>query len=824
MKKYFSIFTKIFKKYSLLLKLLFVSSVMLFVINQLFSILHGMTWKHLIDLIKDQGFVSIFSMLITGFIVVLPMILYDVGTINTLKLNISKRKVINDGWIINTINNLAGFGGVIGVTLRMNRYGNLKKDTKVVGTITKTAFFLLTGLSILSFITFMLLLFNPNSPYHHYLFCLGMGSLYAPGLLVFIKINKHKLFKDFTWKNIVIFYSASIGQWLGALLIFLVIGRQLIPELNMLQVAPLFVAATIIGMLTMVPGGIGTFDVLIILGLNVIGIPKAVSLIWILFYRIFYYIIPFASGITLLVHQTGKAINKLLDDMPKLFCTKVAHFVITIIMYLAGLMTIILSTMPNLTLISKFFAELLPLSFASFDQTLNMMIGLLLIGLARGVYNKVKRAYDLSIIILIFCIINALLAQLSLKLVIFYSIVLISLYLARHEFYREKFVYSWSAMIFDSLIFSIVFIFYAVVGVIANSNHKTIKSFIFFPSDKVWFSGLTGLLLALLLLIALYHYLSAHRNIGDGFNDTRLQSFLEKYKTSYYQQLAYLKNYQFYYYQKDNIDTVCFMFKIKANRCIVLGNPLGSQEYYKEAAEEFMTTIDIYDYQAIFYNINQEFSLVLHDLGYRFMKISELGIHIQQQDTCVSSSTKELSVHEIYQNLPRLREISQIFEKGQKYKSFAAGRYERDFVLSSKVLVHLNKQGQIQAYCVLSQPINKRISLMYVHSTCDNNETFMADILGWCDKQNYTLELGYSPLASVGTSNYSFLEERIIRLIYSYGNQATHFEKTYRSLVTYVTEWQPAYLAYPMHQNFYILMLQIVTLILQRKEKKNGLL
>lgn len=37
---------------------------------------------------------------------------------------------------------------------------------------------------------------------------------------------------------------------------------------SMVSVYPMFVIATLIGMLTMVPGGMGTFDVLMILGLS----------------------------------------------------------------------------------------------------------------------------------------------------------------------------------------------------------------------------------------------------------------------------------------------------------------------------------------------------------------------------------------------------------------------------------------------------------------------------------------------------------------------------------------------------------------------------
>ena len=816
------------KKHNFLLKLLFIASVMFFVINQLVSILHGMTFAKIISLTQEQGLRSILIMAVSGLIAILPMVFYDYGTLKALKLPINYKQVINDGWIINTINNLAGFGGVVGATLRMNRYGKRKENQNVVPTITKTALFMLTGLSILSLIMFANLLLEPTSPYHHYVLWLFLGSLYAPCLYLFIKFSPKNLFPEFTNKILAIFYGASLGQWLGAMFIFLVIGNQLCPDLNLMKIAPLFVAATLIGMITMVPGGMGTFDVLIILGLASMQIPKTVAVIWILFYRIFYYILPFASGILLLVHQTGRQINNALDDTPRIYLSKMAHFFITAIMYLAGIMTIIISTMPNLTLISHFFDKLLPFSFDLFDQTLNLMIGLLLIGLARGVYNKVKRAYDLSMIILSFCIVNTLVSHISIRFVLLYSVVVFCLYIARHEFYRLKFVYSWSAMFFDAIIMGGIFIFYAVIGVIANTKTKSIRHFLFFPSDDVWFSGLAGLILAMLILIALYHYLSENNEIGEQFDEQRLTPFLNGVTNTYYEHLAYLKDYDFYYYQVNNHDKVVFMFQIKANRCIVLGNPLGDPTEYKNAVEDFMTYLDLYNYQAIFYNVDQKFSLILHDLGYQFIKISELGSHKpEEQPKQMSSATKHLTLNEVYNNLEILQKISQYEEHNRNYHAFSIARYTRDFVLSSEILAYYNEKGEMIAYCTLSKPKNNQLSLMYMHAlhiTPAESKQFMHDILAWCNEQKYTLHLGYSPLANVGLSSYSFTEERLIRLFYIYGEKTTHFEKTYKALFPYVNYWEAAYLAYPTHQNFFIIILQIATLIFRKNRQINVLL
>lgn len=58
---------------------------------------------------------------------VVPMLLYDYVAIRTLEDEGRPRMDVSDwliaAWTTNTINNLAGFGGVVGASLRASFYG-----------------------------------------------------------------------------------------------------------------------------------------------------------------------------------------------------------------------------------------------------------------------------------------------------------------------------------------------------------------------------------------------------------------------------------------------------------------------------------------------------------------------------------------------------------------------------------------------------------------------------------------------------------------------------------------------------------------------------
>ena len=53
----------------------------------------------------------------------------------------------------------------------------------------------------------------------------------------------------------------------------------------------------------MIPGGVGTFDILVLIGLTRLGFNDEVVAATILIYRLSYYIVPFLIGLILLLFE-----------------------------------------------------------------------------------------------------------------------------------------------------------------------------------------------------------------------------------------------------------------------------------------------------------------------------------------------------------------------------------------------------------------------------------------------------------------------------------------------------------------------------------------
>ncbi len=108
----------------------------------------------------------------------------------------------------------------------------------------------------------------------------------------------------------------SFLEWGAAAFFFLLIGRLLGADAQLLHLLPLFFIANVLGVISMVPGGLGSFDVFMILGLSAVGVNNNVAVVWLLFYRLFYYVIPFAIGALFFAQDLGVRINARLEGLP----------------------------------------------------------------------------------------------------------------------------------------------------------------------------------------------------------------------------------------------------------------------------------------------------------------------------------------------------------------------------------------------------------------------------------------------------------------------------------------------------------------------------
>ncbi|AQY51436.1 lysylphosphatidylglycerol synthetase [Listeria weihenstephanensis FSL R9-0317] len=838
MKEKFAKLVTWFQQNSTKVKIIFVVFVLAFVVYEVISIGTTTDFGALKDNLTSQSPENIIIMIVVGLLAVTPMLIYDFVIVKLLPGTFPTSHIIASGWITNTFTNIGGFGGVLGASLRANFYGKNADHKQILLAISKIALFLVSGLSIYCLVGLVTLTIPGFADhFRNYWPWLLAGGLYFPILFFVTKWKSKTLFEDLPLKRELLLVLASLLEWAFAFGCFIIIGVLMNEPVDVAKVFPLFVIASVIGIASMVPGGVGTFDVVMILGLEALGVPTDLSVAWLLFYRIFYYIIPFAAGLLFFVQKAGKKFNDYLEGLPQLFLQKLAHRFLVIFVYFAGLMLIISAAIPNAIYHLPLLYKLAPFSLFFVSQITMIAFGFLLLGLARGIESKVTKAYVTTIVVLGCAIFNTLAQGFSIKAAIFLGIVLFCVYLARNEFYREKLVYTWSKIIFDSVLFIACIAGYALIGIYNSPkvpHHKKIPDYLLIPSEHVWITGFIGVAIAIISLIIIFYYFSmTNTTIGEPFDAKRLRAHLAKYKGNEVSHTMFMRD-KLLFWAKD--DKMVFPFRLKADKMVIMGEPVGDKAYLEDALEELMIYADKFGYRPVFYEVDVDMLAFLHDHGFDFMKIGEEGFVSLPEFTLTGKKRKgeralmnkferEGYTFEIIEpdyderTIQRLRDISDDWLDGRSEKGFSLGYFDVYYLEQAPIAIARNAEGEIIAFASMMPCYNDEmtsIDLMRYGKDAPSGimDFLFINLFQKGQEDGYQIfNAGMAPLSNVGASQFAFLGERLAGLVYRYSQGFYGFQglRNYKS--KYVTTWVQKFVAFRKRSSIAFTMLQLMALV-----------
>ena len=191
------------------------------------------------------------------------------------------------------------------------------------------------------------------------------------------------------------------------------------------EVVPLFIAATVIGIASMIPGELGSFDLMMIIGLSALGTPRETVVAWLLLFRLFYYLIPFAIGLIFFFKNLGTTINTRYKGIPISLLKELAHKFEVILLYFTGIMLVLSATIPEAFIRLPFLQRLNPIHSRVIVVFPAILLGFLLIVSGRGTSARVKRAYIPTIIIVTLTFLYSLLAGFRFSTGIFLALLLL---------------------------------------------------------------------------------------------------------------------------------------------------------------------------------------------------------------------------------------------------------------------------------------------------------------------------------------------------------------------------------------------------------------
>jgi lysyl-tRNA synthetase (class II) len=353
-----------------------------------------------------------------------------------------------------------------------------------------------------------------------------------------------------------------------------------------------------------------------------------------------------------------------------------------------------------------------------------------------------------------------------------------------------------------------------------------------------------------LAIIALFYIVvesfarDRHFSFGEKFDKVRFETFLKNFNnTNLNASLAFLNDKLLYYYIENEKDLVAFQFALEDGKAIVMGDPIGPKEYFPKAINEFIKEAESKNLIPLFYEIGQELTLLLHELGYEFMKFGETAkVNLTEFGLVGKSGRKFRAVINRGENsgysfkimsppfskefMDELENISNDWLSGREEKGFSLGFFDRDYLSLAPVACVLDKSGKVQAFAnflVCNTETESSIDLMRYDPQTERNGImdylFVQIFLYLKENDVVYFDLGMAPLSNVGQNDHSFVEEKLAFLVYTFATRFYSFGGLRKYKEKFSPSWEARYLSYPKDSNLLFNLLTIYK-VDNRKVKK----
>jgi phosphatidylglycerol lysyltransferase len=840
---------KLNKRYLSYLKIAIPIALLIFIYFESKSVIKDFNFHLLKKHLDELNWHNSSIIIVAGILATAPMMFYDIVLGRILKLKMKYKDIVLYSITTNTYSNFIGFGGVAGLSLRTFFLKDYYRDRgQLIKNIAKVSVFYLAGLSVLSWlVSFDLFKTDFLSGLVWLRFAVWGLSLYIPFLLISFYISKKKKRDSlqFSSKHLLSLVVISIFEWLFASILFYIICHLLHLHISYKHLFPIFIVGACAGIISMIPGGLGSFDLVLIMGLEYYHHSSEKILLVLLLYRISYYLIPFLLGTVILFKHLWTKIGRQYQQIIHDLATTVSHWILTILVFSAGFILLVSAALPGVLDRLKFLKGFLSLPIMQLSLQLSITAGLLLILLSRGIEYKVKWAYHATIFVLILAGLLSLAKGLDYEEAIFLFFVAVMLWLSKKRFYRVNFVITWGKAAFDLTVILLFVIIYLAIGY-ANLPMTNVKiptffrQYMIYESEDLFRSAFIGLALALIVMLFVYvlrrpysiRFQSSYTQVKE------IKQHFEQYGGTVLSHLVFLHDKHVYWGQSRQ---VMFIFEKYADKLVVLGDPIGNEELFGKAFEEFQDFADRYGYTPVYYQVNGNLLPILHENGYDFFKLGEEGlVHLKEfslfgkrmnnsreLNTQLKKSGYEFSLHQPpFSNglLDQLREISDQWLQGKSEKGFSLGFFNEHYLNLSPLGLVRDRTGKVIAFASLMPKYdkNKTISVDLLRFSPDApqevTDFLLLQLFESTNKRGYEyFNLGMAPLANVGLSKYSFLGEKIASQIFTHGGYLNQFQGLKKFKEKYADGWEAKFLAYRKKTSLPITMIQISLLISKKR-------
>lgn len=601
-----------------------------------------------------------------------------------------------------------------------------------------------------------------------------------------------------------------------------------------------FLLAIVLSVISTVPGGLGVFELTMIVLLGGTDSHELVGSL--LAFRLIYYLIPLVVGLVLLAANEITVHRKHVKGafvLTTKWSSIIAPRVLAATVFVAGTILLISGATPAAEGRMGILRRALPLPAIEISHFLGSIFGVFLLVLARGLQHRIETAWYLTIALLFGGIVVSLTKGFDWEEAIILGLMLLALLPAKSFFFRhgsllrKRFTSSWYVAILMVVGLTVWIMLFAYKHV--EYRDELWWKFTFNGSAPRSLRALVGVGLVT-LFISLARLTGSRGRLPDLPDDADLRDALSivKRSQSTVANLARLGDKRFLF----NEDRSAFiMYSEEGRSLIAMGDPVGPSEEVRELIWDFREMCDVGGRIPVFYQVDERQAATYVETGLTLLKIGEEGqvpladfnlegkrkADFRRSDrkmTEAGCTFEIVDVPEVPSILPRLKEISDAWlsDKSAGEKGFSLGFFKPDYVATCPIAV-VRQNGQIIAFANLWEGAAKQelsIDLMRFMPDSPNGlmDFLFMKLMLWARDQGYRrFSLGMAPLAGIEATAVSPVWNKIAGLTFRHGEHFYNFQGLRAYKEKFDPEWKPKYIACPGSWKLPIVLTNLATLI-----------
>ena len=584
-----------------------------------------------------------------------------------------------------------------------------------------------------------------------------------------------------------------------------------------------FSLATVVGVISHVPGGFGVFDAIILLGIAK-GAPSPELVSSMLLFRLVYYFVPVSIAAGMLVvyeiQLRSKAAHEEASPTATLFDPIIPPLA-AIATFFSGLVLLIAGTLPveRLTMVRRF----IPLPFVEASHFNASLVGTILLVVANGLAHRLRSAWQLALLLLGGGAVFSVTRGFDFGEAFICLAAAALLYGGRKEFYRQGGVFSGRPSASALLAVAIAVGASAAIGLAIYRGVPYDNSLWWefaYHQDASRFLRATLGAATIAIVIAAYqllHKVTPEQRSVSATEQLEVEAIV-KASQQITSELALIGDKRFLFSQSGD---GFVMYGVRGSTWVAMGDPIAIRNNdlidlvwrFKESADEHRGT-------PVFYQVAADHLPVYLDAGFSLIKLGEdawvdldlftldgkNGRRLRQTKSRVERngvSFEIIKAADVENFLVALKRVSDAWlaVHGRREKGFSLGFWNEDYLSRHDVAI-VRHEGRIVAFAnIVRKPGAATASLDLMRHVPDAPESVMdylvVMLLEQVKSEGYKwFNLGMAPLSGLSEHRLASRWARFAGLFFRYGDRLYNFEGVRIFKSKFKPEWRPKYLAY----------------------------